>query len=114
LSSRDGQITTTCQWRIGRHLGLQDHYRQLGLIGGRQEQPIEPVFPFLQHRRAEPIADHPRQEGSHQGLQALGVLLEQPVEGFVAGDHGAALVSTGCRGERRAARSCSVATPHSR
>jgi len=31
--SRDGQITTTCQWRIARHLGFEDQERQVGLVG---------------------------------------------------------------------------------
>ena len=73
---------------IGRHLGLQDQRRQLRLTGRWQEQPIEPVFPFLQHRRAEHVALHPRQQTGHQGLQTLSVLLEQPIKKLVAGDHG--------------------------
>jgi len=94
---------------IGCHLGFEDQDRQIRLIGWREEQAIQAVFPFLQHRGAEHIALHPRQPFSHQGLEAFGVLLEQPVEKLVAGDHGAALVSLRCRGERRPARSCIVA-----
>jgi hypothetical protein len=69
-------------------LGFEDQDRQIRLIGRRQEQAIEPVLPFLQHRRAEHIALHPGQEFSHQRLEAFGMLLEQPVEELVAGDHG--------------------------
>jgi len=69
-------------------LGFEDQDRQIRLIGGRQEQAIEPVFPFLQHRGAEYIPVHLRQQFSHQRLDPLGVLLEQPVEEFVAGYHG--------------------------
>jgi hypothetical protein len=36
--SREGQITTTCHFQIGRHLRFQDQGRQLRLIGGRQKQ----------------------------------------------------------------------------
>ena len=38
LRSREGQITTTCHFQIGRHLRFQDQGRQLRLIGGRQKQ----------------------------------------------------------------------------
>ena len=88
LRSRDGQITTTCHFRIGPHLRFEDQDRQIRLIGWGEEQSIQAVFPFFKHRRAEHIALHPRQPFSHQGLEAVGVLLEQPVEEFVAGDHG--------------------------
>jgi hypothetical protein len=77
---------------IGCHLGFEDQDRRIRLIGWGEEQAIQAVFPFFQHRCAEPIALHPRQEGSHQGLEAFGVLLEQPVEELVAGDHGVAMV----------------------
>ena len=80
-------IQTQQEAWISCHLGFQDQGRQIRLIGGRQEQPIEAIFPFFEHRRVEHITVHPRQEGSHQGLQAFGMLLEQPVEELVAGDH---------------------------
>ena len=74
--------------RIGPHLGLQDQHGRFRLIGGRQKQAIEPVFPFLEHRRTEHISLHLRQQRGHQGLEAFGALLEQPVKKLVAGDHG--------------------------
>ena len=83
---------------ISRHLGLQDQGRPFGLISRRQKQTIKPVFPFLQHRRAEHIPLHPRQQRCHQGLEALRVLLEQPVKEFVAGDHGEGADASSSRG----------------
>jgi hypothetical protein len=80
-------IQTQQEAWIGRHLGFVDHGRQIRLIGWGEEQAIEAVFPFFQQRRAEHLSLHPREEGGHQGLQAFGMLLEQPVEELVAGDH---------------------------
>jgi hypothetical protein len=73
---------------IGGHLGLHDQCRPLvKLRRGWQEQTIEPHFPLLDHRRGKRVALHVGQNGGHQGEQALGALLEQPEEKFVAGDH---------------------------
>jgi hypothetical protein len=41
--------------RIGRHLRLKDHRRQFRHLRRWQKQPIEAIFPLLEHRCREAV-----------------------------------------------------------
>lgn len=101
---------------IRAHLRLQQHGWQRRLIRGRLKQTIQPVFPLLSHRRGEPPATGFRRQIGLQLKDSIGVRLEQPVEKFVAGDHGGQLswwdAQAGRRPMRRSAGGIQTALVH--
>ncbi len=72
---------------IRPHLGLQEHHRQLRLAFRRLKQPIQAMFPFFHHWRREPPSVGLGRQIALQLQDAIRVVLEEPIEQFVAGAH---------------------------
>ena len=73
---------------IRGRLGLQEHRRQIQLIRWRLKQPVQVVFPFLDHRRGEAPATDLRWQIALQRQDAIRVIVKQPIKELVTNVHG--------------------------
>lgn len=85
--NRGVMVTAPQKSGIRRHLRLQQHHGQVRRRGGRLEAAIQATLKGLDDRGGKAPASSIRRQVTLQRKDAVGMVLEEPIEEFVADGH---------------------------